>query len=119
MEYYDKNNFLSSSFFPVARVIIKALRLLIKMLTDLKEEFAKNRQIYLKIKAIPGASKTEAKAVMADGTIKIAVAAAPEKGRANAALIEFLAEEFLVSRDSVRIISGAGARVKLIRILRN
>ena len=86
------------------------------MLTDLKEEFAKNRQIYLKIKAIPGASKTEVKTVMADGTVKIALHAAPEKGKANEALIDFLAEEFLVPRDSVRIISGAGARVKLVKI---
>jgi uncharacterized protein len=71
---------------------------------------------YIKVKVIPGAPKTEIKNTMADGTIKIAVAAAPEKGKANAALIKFLAEEFGVLKDEVVIISGASSRVKLVRI---
>lgn len=79
-------------------------------------DFKKNGELYLKIKAIPGAPKTEIKTEMADGTLKIAVAAAPEKGKANIALIDFLAEEFGVPRSQVKIISGAGARVKLIKI---
>jgi uncharacterized protein len=72
---------------------------------------------YLKVKVIPGAPKTEIKNTMADGTLKIAVAAAPEKGKANAALIKFLAEEFGVPKGNVIIISGATDRVKLIKLV--
>lgn len=87
-------------------------------LNKFKLDFKKNGELYLKIKAIPGAPKTEAKTEMSDGTLKIAVAAAPEKGRANQALIDFLAEEFGVPRSQISIISGAGARVKLVKIIK-
>ena len=86
------------------------------ILNKFKQEIKENGELYLKIKAIPGAPKTEVKNEMADGTIKIAVAAAPEKGKANMALIDFLAEEFGVTRANVKIISGAGSRIKLIKI---
>jgi uncharacterized protein len=71
---------------------------------------------YIRIKVIPGAPKTEIKSTMADGTIKIAVAAAPEKGKANLALIKFLAEEFNVSKNNIKIISGVSDRIKLVKI---
>ncbi|MDD5528113.1 MAG: DUF167 domain-containing protein [Patescibacteria group bacterium] len=89
------------------------------MLTEYKKELAKNGQVYLRIKAIPGSAKTEIKGEMADKTIKIALAAAPEKGKANQTLIDFLAEEFGVPRGSANIISGATARIKLVKITRN
>jgi uncharacterized protein len=72
---------------------------------------------YIRVKVIPGAPKTEIKDMMADGTIKIALRAAPEKGKANAALIKFLAEEFGVPKNSVTIISGAASRIKLVKII--
>ena len=71
---------------------------------------------YLRIKVIPGAPKTEIKGEMADGTLKIAVAAAPEKGKANAALIDFLAKNFGVPKGNVKIISGISTRTKLVKI---
>jgi uncharacterized protein len=88
------------------------------MLDEFKKELAEKGQAYLRVKAIPGAPKTEIKGAMADGTIKIAVAAAAEKGKANQALVEFLAGEFGVPKASVKIISGAAARIKLVKITR-
>jgi hypothetical protein len=88
------------------------------ILARLKEEFNEKRQLYLRIKAIPGAPKTEVKGEMADGTLKIAVAAAPEKGKANQELIRFIAEEFGVPKAAVKIISGAAARIKLVKIIK-
>jgi uncharacterized protein len=86
------------------------------MFIELKKELIANKQAYLRVKVIPGAPRTEIKDTMADGTIKIAVAAAPEKGKANLALIKFLAEEFGVPKNNITIISGATDRVKLIKI---
>lgn len=89
------------------------------ILDKFKLDFKAKGEVYLKVKAIPGAPMTEVKNVMADGAIKIAVAAIPEKGKANQALIGFLAEEFGVPRGQVSIISGAGVRVKLIHVTHN
>ncbi len=86
------------------------------MLAKQQKILTEKQELYLRVKAIPGAARTEIKTEMADGTIKIAVAAPPEKGKANQALIEFLAEEFGVPKNAIKIISGAGVRLKLIKI---
>jgi uncharacterized protein (TIGR00251 family) len=86
------------------------------MLAELKKKLGEKKTLYLKIKAIPGAPKTEVKNIMADGTVKIAVAAAPEKGRANIVLINFLAEKFGAFKNNVVIVSGAAERTKLVKI---
>jgi len=48
--------------------------------------------------------------------LKIKVSAAPEKGRANRRLIEFLADLLGVKKSSIRIISGQTAAVKQIAV---
>ena len=57
-------------------------------------------------------------AIDADGRpyLKVRVAAPPVEGAANAALITFLAKTLGVSRSSLTIASGAGARLKLLDI---
>ena len=42
----------------------------------------------------------------------------PVDGKANAELVDLVAEHFGCSRSSVSVISGASARVKLVRIIR-
>lgn len=88
------------------------------MLTLYIEKLANNKEIYLRIKVLPSAGKSGFLEAMADGTIKIAVAAAPEKGKANQELIKFLAEELGVRRYQIEIISGAGDRTKLVKVSR-
>lgn len=66
----------------------------------------------------PGARKTEVTETLSDGTIKIDIAAVPEDGKANAELMNFLAEAFQVSAHQIAILSGVTARRKLIRITR-
>lgn len=48
--------------------------------------------------------------------LKVRVAAPPVEGAANAALIAFLAKVLGVPRSSLTLVSGAGARLKLIDI---
>ena len=45
----------------------------------------------LRVKVIPRSPKSEITGQMADGTLKIKIAAPPEKGKANDALCAFLA----------------------------
>lgn len=70
----------------------------------------------LRVKVIPKSSRTELAAVLPDGTWKVKVAAAPEKGKANQALCEFIAKKLNVSKSRVRIVSGETAPIKRIRV---
>jgi len=70
----------------------------------------------LRVKVIPRSAKTESAGELADGTLKIKIAAPPEKGKANDALVAYLASRFQVPRSAVTIVSGHGAALKLVRI---
>lgn len=72
----------------------------------------------LRVKAIPRSARSEIAGTLADGTLKVRIAAAPEKGRANAELIDLLARHFGVSASAVEIVSGQTASLKLVRIRR-
>ncbi len=75
-----------------------------------------SRTLHLRIKVIPRAAATGIKGRMADNTVKIAVKAPPAEGRANAELIKFLALEFGTHPSSVRLLSGASSRKKLVAV---
>lgn len=68
----------------------------------------------LRVKVIPRSAKTEIVGTMADGTLKIKIAAPPEKGKANEELVRFLAAHYGVSR--VEIVSGHTAALKMVRL---
>jgi uncharacterized protein (TIGR00251 family) len=70
----------------------------------------------LRVKVIPRSVKSEIVGQMADGTLKVRIAAAPEKGAANEALIGLLADHFGVPPSAVAITAGHVARTKLVRI---
>src|SRR3990172_13075694 len=71
----------------------------------------------LAIRVAPRARKDEIVEILADQTIKIRLAAPPVDGKANKALIEFLAKVLDVPRSRVEIIAGASGRDKLVSIL--
>jgi len=70
----------------------------------------------IRVKVIPKSSKTELVGYLPDGTWKVKVAAAPEKGKANRALCEFVAEHLGVAKSRVRIISGETSHLKRLCI---
>jgi uncharacterized protein len=51
-------------------------------------------------------------------TAKIWVKAPPEKGRANKAVIELVANEFSIPKTSVELIRGGTAKIKQVKILK-
>ena len=72
--------------------------------------------VTLAVRVQPGAKKTAVVGVYSDGAaaqLKIAVQAPPIEGRANLAVIAFLAEMFSLSRRSVEFISGESSRSKV------
>ena len=74
-----------------------------------------NTGIILSIRTQPGSSKNR---IIGEygGRLKLAVTAAPEKGKANKAVIELLANTFHISESSIHIISGESSRDKRIMI---
>lgn len=53
---------------------------------------------------------------LSEGTCKVWLTAAPEKGEANKALINLLAKELNVAKSLISILYGATAKVKTIEI---
>lgn len=69
----------------------------------------------LPVKVVPGASRGEIAGWMGD-RLKVRVAAPPERGKANEALVELLAEVLGVPRARVRIVSGTASPLKVVEV---
>ena len=91
------------------------------MLQNYIEKFRQCGEIYLRVRVRPGALTTAISGVIKaedEETVKVDIAAPAEKGKANQELIYFLAKTFSTTRGLVKIISGAGERVKLVKIVK-
>ena len=86
------------------------------MLSNQKNELYKNKILHLAVKVRPGATKTLLRSVGANNDLKVDLREKAENGRANQALIKFLAREFKITAECIRIVSGNSTRKKLIKI---
>lgn len=62
-------------------------------------------------------AKKECVKKISEGRYAVAVNAAPEKGKANAAITAAIATHFDVARSRARLVSGATAKQKVFEIL--
>lgn len=85
---------------------------------DLVEELGRRGALTLAVKVIPKSARNQVAGRMADGTLKVRVAAPAEKGKANAELCAFLAGVFGVPAGHVTIASGVTSTRKLLRIVK-
>ena len=69
------------------------------------------------IRVIPRARSNEISEVMDDGTLKIRLKAPPVDGKANEALVTFLADFFEVRKSQIEIVAGETGRNKLVSIV--
>ena len=67
------------------------------------------------VKVVPGSSKTALCGVIGN-MLKVKVAAAPEKGKANKCLTDFLAKQLGIKKNDVAVCSGQTSPVKQIQI---
>ena len=72
-------------------------------------------KITLTLHIQPGAKKTEVAGVYGDA-LKIRLAAPPVDGKANAALISFVAERLALSKSAVTLKSGQTSRRKVLEV---
>ena len=70
----------------------------------------------LRLRVSPGAARAGVVGRHGDAW-KIRVAAAPEGGRANDAVIRLLADTLSVPRDAVTLVSGHGGRDKIVELV--
>jgi uncharacterized protein (TIGR00251 family) len=70
-------------------------------------------RILLDIKVTPGASHTETLDVR-EGRLRVKIAAAPEDGKANAALTAFFAKLLGLPKKNVSLIRGEKSRLKTV-----
>jgi hypothetical protein len=69
----------------------------------------------LPVRVHPG-TRTNAVTGVHDGALKISLTTPPTDGRANDALIAFLAERLRIPRSRISLVSGATSRSKTLRI---
>jgi uncharacterized protein (TIGR00251 family) len=69
----------------------------------------------LRLKVVPDASNTTVVGRLGD-RLKIRVAAAPEKGKANKMVVKLLERELLLAAGSVRVIAGSTSPLKTVEI---
>ena len=73
------------------------------------------RPIRLRLRVSPGAGRAAVVGRHGDAW-KVRVTAPPEKGRANADVVDLIAQSVGVLRPDVRLISGASSRDKVVEV---
>lgn len=71
----------------------------------------------LRVKVIARSPVSQIVGELSDGTLKVRIAAVPERGKANEELCRVLAAHYGVSREAVSVISGHTSALKLVRII--
>lgn len=71
--------------------------------------------IELTLKVVPGASRSRIVGALG-GALKVQIAAAPERGRANDAVLDLLCEQLGVARRQVVIVRGQTQARKIVRV---
>ena len=75
----------------------------------------KGEGVDIEVKVVPGSSRT-ALAGEHDGRLRLNVAAPPEKGKANKALIKFLAETLALRKNDITIVRGGTSSIKRLHL---
>jgi uncharacterized protein len=85
-------------------------------LEELREKLRADGKALVSVKVVPKSARNEIVGPMADGTLKVKVAAVPEKGKANAELCTFLARELGVPARNVEVVSGETSTLKRLSV---
>ncbi|HYO81301.1 MAG TPA: DUF167 domain-containing protein [Bryobacteraceae bacterium] len=84
----------------------------------MKQQLERDGRLLLHVKAQPKASRDGVVGWMEDGALKVKVTAAPDRGKANAAICRLLAEWLDVPPSHVRVVRGETSPQKLIEVVR-
>ena len=68
--------------------------------------------MFHKIRVLPRSSRNEVVGVMADGTLKVKLTAAPVDNKANESLVDILSEHFQIAKSKIKIVRGRTSKNK-------
>jgi uncharacterized protein (TIGR00251 family) len=71
----------------------------------------------LAVRVTPRASKNEIVDILSDGTVKVHLTAPPVEGKANEALLKYLARVLEIPVSQLEIVAGGNSRDKLISVI--
>ncbi len=71
----------------------------------------------LAVRVTPRASKNEIIEILSDGTVKVHLTAPPVEGKANEALVKFIAEILDVAPSRVEVVAGNTGRDKIVSVM--
>ena len=80
------------------------------------DQLRRTGSVVLTLKVVPKASRDEIVGLLDDGALKVKVTAAPDRGKANAAVCEILADAFGVPKRNVEILRGETSHTKQVRV---
>jgi uncharacterized protein (TIGR00251 family) len=85
-------------------------------LSRLVQEFRSKGSLVLAVKVIPRAQRNEVAGFLEDGSLKLKVAAVPEKDAANHEVCRIVAELFDVAERNVAIVGGRTSQRKRVSV---
>lgn len=71
----------------------------------------------LAVRVTPRASKNEIIEILSDGTVKVHLTAPPVEGKANEALVKFIAGILDVAPSRVEVVAGNTGRDKIVSVM--
>lgn len=71
--------------------------------------------IHLPLKVVPGSKQTEIVGKLGN-RLKVKVQAPPEDGKANRAVVEYIAQELGISKQQIELVFGSSSPEKLLKI---
>jgi len=82
----------------------------------MQRKLLRDGSLVFEIKVLPRAHTRQVSERMADGTLKVKVTAAPDRGRANEEVCAVIAEYLGVPRRCVEVVVGHTSQKKRVRI---
>ncbi len=84
------------------------------LLGPIRDQLQATGRAVFQVKVSPKSSRTEVAGALPDGTLRIRVAAPPERGKANKELCKFLARQLGLPKSAVEVQSGHASTTKTI-----
>lgn len=87
-----------------------------KIIAQILSRIATKEVVRINVKISAGGGKNAVTGLLGEDTLKIRISAAPEKGKANKELVEFLSKVLRIPRSRIEIVSGHTSPKKVIEI---
>jgi uncharacterized protein len=90
--------------------------LIAAQLSDMQQKLLSRGSLVIPVKVVPRSQTTAIAGFLDDGSLKLKVAAVPEKGEANREVCRIVAEVFSIPERNVIIVSGRSSTRKRVSV---